>query len=136
MDRTKWKGPSHIIKWFEDLVPNTVTETVPISDLTSLCGALDSFSGELGRMPPKRFIAPCELNALGLRGRGFFGHRFQHLYRVVVGSTPGDFAFYWNSCRIDDCWRVPYLGALWVPAELAHDASFLLSLKNWLTWQT
>jgi hypothetical protein len=55
---------------------------------------------------------------------------------VVVGSTVEDFAFYWNSCRIDECWRVPFLGALWVPEQLTRDNSFLRSLRNWLIWQT
>jgi hypothetical protein len=85
---------------------------------------------------PKGFIAPCELNALGLRSVGFSGYRFQHIYRIVVGSTVGDFAFFWNSCRIDDCWRAPFRDALWVPMELTLDNAFLGSLRNWLTWRT
>ena len=93
--------------WFEQHVPRDVTEVIPISDLSSICRALDSFAGVLGKTLPKQFIAPCQLNALGLRGAAFSGYRFQHIYRVVVGSTVEDFAFFWNSCRV----RSPYAAA-------------------------
>jgi hypothetical protein len=116
-------------------------EHVLISDLQSLCAAMEQISGTPPRpnwKPPHSFTAPCELSGAQLSPH--FGSRgaFEHLYRVVVGSSLQDFLLYWRSClnEGDGAWDAPYRHCLWIPTELVREVAFVAALKNWLYYFT
>jgi hypothetical protein len=127
--------------WLEDMLAKVAVEHVLISDLQSLCAAMEQISGTPPRpnwKPPHSFTAPCELSGAQLlphfRPRGAFGH----LYRVVVGSKLQDFLLYWRSClnEGDGAWDAPYRHCLWIPTELVREVAFVAALKNWLYYFT
>jgi hypothetical protein len=130
-------GAPRRLGWLEDLLAKIPTERLPVSDLQSLCAAMERISGtppSPNWKPPLSFTAPCELSSIHLSPHYHARGSFDHLHRVVVGSILRDFVLYWRSCLNEGygVWNAPYRHCLWIPAELIKKESFVAALKNWL----
>jgi hypothetical protein len=122
------------IGWLENILGNIETEIFRIGDLSSACSALVAFGGSF--LPPKplrplNFIAPTEISAVNL-GNRFPRGPYQHIYRVFVGDSLYDFTAYWNELWMCGCWHCPHLHALWVPASLVSEPTFMQALAAFL----
>ena len=134
-------GAPRYLGWMEDLlkkIPGEQVEQLLISDLPSLCAAMERMSGtppqKGGWKPAMAFTVPCELSSIHLSKHYLAKGAFDHKYRIIVGSQLQDFVFYWRNCvnEGDGAWREPFRHCLWVPSELVQEPTFVAALKNWL----
>jgi hypothetical protein len=122
------------IAWLEHTLPSVDVETIHISDMPSACAAINAFAGSLFPPKPRRalpFVAPTQLSSIDLDSR-FPRGPYQHAYRVFVGDSLHDFTACWNELRRCGCWAVPYRYALWVPAVLTRESTFMDALRGFL----
>jgi len=121
------------IAWLENLLPKINSQPVPISDSASLASALTQLSGRLRRgdlRPALPFIAPFQLSSLDLEA--WQPSDLSHVYQVVIGDTPADFAEFWNGMLPRRNWWRTHEAQLWVPTSLFHDTALQEALQDWL----
>ena len=115
-------------------------EPIAISDRISLARFLDLAAGSrpMRGMPynqPRPFVALCELSGRPNPYGALHGY-LEREYLVYVGDSPADFAAFWNTAQWSLNLASPYRHQLWLPDELAAEASIRDSLNNWLRYHT
>jgi hypothetical protein len=127
-------SPVRRIGWLERLMPKIQTHRIAISDRASLAAALLEMAGSF-RLPNARpalpFLAPCQLASLGL-APSWTTSAFQHIYQIVIGDAPDDFAEFWSGIFWSRNWSRTYSSQLWIPTSLMGDAVFHDALLDWL----
>ena len=80
--------------------------------------------------PALPFIAPYQLASLDLEV--WPATDFGHVYQIIIGDTPADFAEFWNGMLPRQNWWCTHEAQLWIPTSLIRDGTFHDALLDWL----
>jgi hypothetical protein len=98
----------------------------PVADAASLVAPLT----ELTAFRP--FTYPIQLCSLPKEALPPVDHdRFEQAFHVVIGNTPADVAYFWNRPATTPQWSRTYLNQVWLPTDVATNASLTTALSSW-----
>jgi hypothetical protein len=126
-------GKIRRIAWLEQLLPEIPHHTFTISDVQSLAAAITEMSG---RLRPRNFkaslpfVAPYQLASLFLES--WPTSELHKTFQLLIGDTAEDFSEHWNGVLFKRNWMETHRHQLWIPTQLAGDATFRESLHDWL----